>query len=839
MTVANANPDSPVYLLTAARWWASLGVPVFPLHHPIDQDDDLACSCGRGPACPSPAKHPLTPNGLNDATTDLEQIDRWWHRWPQANIGLRTGVTFDLLDIDGPTGFSELEHLTSALGGEPEAIAVCESGRADGGRHYFVQPAGRKALAGGRTSPAGIDVKGDGGYVVGAPSRHISGSRYRFVDGVQYGTVTGTVPWATVYDYLTTHAPKPVAPVADPRPFTNPAPTGTTGGFGNAVLERILDEMRSAVSGHRWDTFATECAFDVARGIAGGTLDRDHAQTALREAALAAGLNTAEVDRLPGLIDNALTKVTQPIAPRTVPTPERSYTATTAVTEPWPTPTPLDLPRPPFPIDTLGPLAEHVTTIAEHFQTPLDLVAIPLIATIAATVRGRAQVTIYDGWTEPLNLYTAVLASAGETKSPALAVVTAGLRELERIAQIEAAPEIAAAEQERRIAEGRLSKAEKAAIAGKDDADHLRNEARIARDALGQLDTKVLPRYLAGDVTAEGLVRLLAEQGGVMASLTSEGGLFDTLAGGRYSSGMANLDAVLQAHDGREPILVDRKTGDPIRVEHPCLTLGLAVQPQVLAAAGKSDAAMGRGFFARFLFSYPQSRVGSRRVVDRPPLAESSAGIAGVIRRIDRRLSRSTANSFAGIAGVPYKDDFSLSSLSIDTFHAYRRVLEPRRHPVTGDLAGLGGWVAKLDGQIARLAALIQLIYLPDTPAIPAEPAVVSVEAMTAACQLGDYFTAHALAAHRLLNGQPLTTDTAAAQLLGWVQTTGLAEITVRDAFDKLRFRADFPTADVVHQAAVTLADAGYLRHVVPDKPGPGRPTARYLVNPAAMEAGA
>jgi hypothetical protein len=101
---------------------------------------------------------------------------------------------------------------------------------------------------------------------------------------------------------------------------------------------------------------------------------------------------------------------------------------------------------------------------------------------------------------------------------------------------------------------------------------------------------------------------------------------------------------------------------------------------------------------------------------------------------------------------------------------------------------------------------------------------------------LADYFTAHALAAHRLLDGHPLTTDAAATQLLGWVRTNGLLDLTVRDAWQALRGRVDFPDADAVHTAAVTLADAGYLRHVVPDKPTPGRPSVRYLVNPAIFE---
>jgi hypothetical protein len=52
----------------------------------------------------APGKHPLTRHGLHDATADPGVIRRWWTRWPQANVGIRTGAASGLLviDIDGP-----------------------------------------------------------------------------------------------------------------------------------------------------------------------------------------------------------------------------------------------------------------------------------------------------------------------------------------------------------------------------------------------------------------------------------------------------------------------------------------------------------------------------------------------------------------------------------------------------------------------------------------------------------------------------------------------------------------------------------------------------------------
>ncbi|MEX2627134.1 MAG: bifunctional DNA primase/polymerase, partial [Ilumatobacteraceae bacterium] len=49
------------------------------------------CTCGR-PGCSSPGKHPLLRQGLHDATRDPSTIERWWTRWPDANVGIRTGA---------------------------------------------------------------------------------------------------------------------------------------------------------------------------------------------------------------------------------------------------------------------------------------------------------------------------------------------------------------------------------------------------------------------------------------------------------------------------------------------------------------------------------------------------------------------------------------------------------------------------------------------------------------------------------------------------------------------------------------------------------------------------
>jgi hypothetical protein len=91
----------PSWLLrVAALGYASRGIPVLPLHHPLPHHGDLrpvpcdrpllsssagtSCSC-RDLGCGRVGKHPLgslVPHGVNDATTNRARILAWWTRHP-------------------------------------------------------------------------------------------------------------------------------------------------------------------------------------------------------------------------------------------------------------------------------------------------------------------------------------------------------------------------------------------------------------------------------------------------------------------------------------------------------------------------------------------------------------------------------------------------------------------------------------------------------------------------------------------------------------------------------------------------------------------------------------
>lgn len=163
-------------LESAFNYAQNLGWHVFPTHSIING----ACSCAMA-NCQSPGKHPRTAHGLSDATTDPEIINRWWKAWPTANIGLATGAVSGVwvLDVDPRHGGDEtLLQLQQEHGRTTPAVECLTGG---GGRHlYFAYPTSGMIKSRNGFPGQGLDVKGDGGFVILPPSTHISGNRYEW-----------------------------------------------------------------------------------------------------------------------------------------------------------------------------------------------------------------------------------------------------------------------------------------------------------------------------------------------------------------------------------------------------------------------------------------------------------------------------------------------------------------------------------------------------------------------------------------------------------------------------------------------------------------------------------
>jgi Bifunctional DNA primase/polymerase, N-terminal len=271
-------------LLDAALGYAARGIPVYPVHwpRPTSGGASLGCSCPRGRCCDRPAKHPLVWHGVKDASCDPAQLERWWRRWPDANVGLATGVVFDALDIDGPAGLAALRQLARTANLRLPGPLVATGG---GGWHYWFAPTGR-----GNRPPRGlahVDWRGLGGTVLAPPSRHVSGGAYRWLRGPDQ-TPLPQVP-AALQALL-----EPRQPPASPTLPSRSAQLGHP--YAQQALAAELATLHQARPRTRNRTL-NRCAFKVYRYVAGGLLDEQQVTTALTTVARSLGLSAAEVRR--------------------------------------------------------------------------------------------------------------------------------------------------------------------------------------------------------------------------------------------------------------------------------------------------------------------------------------------------------------------------------------------------------------------------------------------------------------------------------------------------------------------------------------------------------------
>jgi putative DNA primase/helicase len=180
--------NKPNPLLDAALAYAARGWPVVPNHGSVDG----RCTCGRGPECRTPGKHPRTEHGYKDATTDPAAIQEWWARDLTANVGVATGRASGLLviDIDAKNGgFTTLEELQAELGTLPPTVKCLTGG---GGQHLYFKrpPINGDIISAPHGLGRGVDVRADGAQVISPPSSHACGGRYEWAPGQAPGEIT-------------------------------------------------------------------------------------------------------------------------------------------------------------------------------------------------------------------------------------------------------------------------------------------------------------------------------------------------------------------------------------------------------------------------------------------------------------------------------------------------------------------------------------------------------------------------------------------------------------------------------------------------------------------------
>jgi hypothetical protein len=353
-----------------------------------------------------------------------------------------------------------------------------------------------------------------------------------------------------------------------------------------------------------------------------------------------------------------------------------------------------------------------------------------------------------------------------------------------------------------------------AARADGDTAEEREREAVEAAAMAESITVPVMPRLLADDATPEALASLMAAQHGRIALISAEGGPFDMMAG-RYSK-LPNLDVYLKGHAG-DHLRVDRKGHTPEFIDSPALTITICFQPAVLPTLASREGFRARGLLARFLFSVPESFVGTRKVGEPPLDPEVQDFYTETLQTLVLSLTEWTDPAV-----------LRFSSAANAALLNFERDLEPQLGP-SGELGPLADWASKLAGAVVRIAGLLHLAANLKTGYREA----ITDETFTAAARIGDYFRAHATAAHAVMGGGTALGD--ARVLLEWITRTNVETFTKRDAHRAHQSR--FTKAADLDPALELLETHGWTRRHdnEPDTTVGRPPSPTYDVHPGVV----
>ncbi len=839
-----------------ALFYAGLGWQVFPVHSVVDVDQ---CTCGNS-GCENVGKHPVTKNGLKAATDDPDVIRAWWAEHPSANIGVATGSASGIWVVDVDTKNDGLANFDALPGSQD--LATVEQTTGSGGRHLIwawnsdLEPRNRTDVI------PGVDVRGEGGYIIVPPSAHRSGGCYEWVEGrdpgimlpvpapnwvlelalgeashkgsgskrhksaLAPGMLLGALPAREVRSIRS--ALQAVSPDCDHETWFRIGMALESTGAGDQAFA-LWDE---------WSARATRMRGNGKHAVYPGTAE-------LRKRWQSFGRRTEEV-RLSTLFyvakeqgwEGNFEEDAQGRVIATLAVPEKVAPRTTTAPA-WGKPEWIwGRVRPPeFPIDQAYPerlwwLREWVKAISWTFQMPTDFAASMSAAMAMGAIGGKYEISVPRvQWKEPASLWVVCAMPSGMGKSLAFDPLVRPFREFE--AGLEEHRDRAEWEARLRVAdmvvrstEKEMHAKSKAAVGSEDVRDSLSDrmtQAMLQREIV--LATRPQSdRLLISDVTSEAMVEFLEEHHGRALVADPEGGVFDHALGS--SSKAPRLDVWLKAYSGET--IDERRIGNPLDrrtkgryVRRALVSVAVATQPMAMGPLFANDLASAKGFLARFL-----------AVVVPPELPEQFVR-EGLLPDDLARYWRATIFRLLGGTRPQEPIEIPLSEGARELFVQWGQGELETARAGSGEEAEsyLSAWNAKFRGKALRLALLLHVLAYEQPGAVQVQP-----ETMQAVLAWLPYLRAHNdLVAVQLRDDPDLLT---AERVLAWIDSRVLSgSIFSRGALYK-GLKGGNTTAvrlvDDVNGALSVLVDAGWLKpvgRVEPRQAGP--PSARqYLAHP-------
>jgi putative DNA primase/helicase len=713
-----------------------------------------------------------------DASLDTDRVREWFTNTPY-NLGLATGSSsgifvLDRDDRDG--GDVSLETLEAKYGMLPHTLSQTTGN----GVHYVFQlPVDLEIKnSAGKLAP-GIDVRGNGGYVVAAPSKHQNGKFYT---------------WNC--------SPYPL------REEIAPAPDWLV----NLVLGRTCRNTSVNASVVK---LAIGQNFKIPDQIMDGEGREDYI---LRYAGhlRSKGLDQSTVERT--LLDYNQLHISPPLDEEVVLDRSRRYQqAAQNETEVWSDPTEISASLP----DVIkfderllpGVFAPWIKDIADRMQCPIEYLAIGALVGAGAVVGNRigVQPKKHDtGWVEVPNLWGAVVGRPGVMKSPALDQVLAPVRKLEAAAQAAFATTLAKYEIDRMVYE----------------ATKKQLEAQIKKGggvSINQLPVEPQkpepPRYLLNDATYQKLGQVLSgNPHGVLVFQDELSGLLVRLDEKGQEAARAFY---LEAWNGKQSYTFDRIERGTLHIPRLCISLLGGLQPTKLREylhsavnGGKGDDGLAQRLQ---LLVYPDLS-DQWTMVDRP---------------VDLVAAEAANDVFVRLAGI---DPISLGARQIcpESIPVLQFTEEAQERfnswwvSLENDLRS-GNCSPFMESHISKYRKLVPALALLDH-LILGITGGIGVDSLKRAVAWQKFLLSHAGRAYASVTAG---SKDAAKSLAQHIKKGDLQDgFTVRNVYRKNW--SLLATAKEAAEAIEVLQDMGWLRAVRNDNvsANDGRPTVRYMINP-------
>ena len=394
--------------------------------------------------------------------------------------------------------------------------------------------------------------------------------------------------------------------------------------------------------------------------------------------------------------------------PSRIPVEEIAAMRTPALHGAWPTPQPLgvSIESLAYPVDALPTVVRDAVEEVQAFvQAPVPLVAASAISALSLAVQAIHDVQRAPTLSGPTSLYLLTIAESGERKSTCDNYFLGALREWqaeqeERLRPVREQYEKDYGAWEARVsgAKQRITQDEKAA-----------KSTDAARRALEQVyadkpSRPSTPRLFYSDATSEALAFGLSTRWPSAGVMSSEGGAVFGSHGMSKDAAMRTLSMLNELWDGR-PLTFDRVSRESVKLDGVRLTVGLQVQePTIREFVERGGSlARGSGFFARFLLSWPESRIGSR------PFREIKPRQPG-LTRFHARVKSILNDSLSTLDGgrlVP--SCLPLSSEAYGLWQVFHDQVEESQAD-GGELRDVRDVASKIADNAARLSALFHVV---------------------------------------------------------------------------------------------------------------------------------